>query len=86
MLVESGLPLGVAAGIDYSETETWLREGEQMAFVSDGVVEAVDAKGLLFGFEHTREISGKPAQEIAEAARAWGKNDDITVVTVLRKL
>ena len=26
----------------------------------------------------------KPAREIAEAARAWGQNDDITVVTVRR--
>ncbi len=30
----------------------------------------------------TREISIKPAMDIAEAARAWGQNDDITVVTV----
>ena len=76
VLVESGLPLGVAPAIAYAETETWLLEGQQMAFVSDGVV--------LFGFEHTREISSKPAQEIAEAAKAWGQNDDITVVTVRR--
>ena len=82
--VESGLPLGVAPGIAYAETETWLLEGEQMAFVSDGVVEAADAKGALLGFDRTREISGKPAQEIAEAAKAWGQNDDITVVTVRR--
>ncbi len=26
----------------------------------------------------------KSAQEIAEAAKAWGQNDDITVVTVRR--
>jgi len=38
----------------------------------------------LFSFERTREISGKPAQEIAAAAKAWGQNDDITVVTVRR--
>ena len=34
--------------------------------------------------ERTREISGRSAREIAETARAWGQNDDITVVTVRR--
>jgi len=31
-----------------------------------------------------REVSTKAAHEIAEAAKAWGQNDDITVVTVRR--
>ena len=43
-----------------------------------------NAQRDLFGFERTRDISGKSAQEIAEAAKAWGQNDDITVVTVRR--
>ncbi len=38
----------------------------------------------LFGFDRARDISGKSAQEIADAAKAWGQNDDITVVTVRR--
>ena len=56
--------------------------GAQVTLVSDGVVEAENAARELFGFERTLEISGKSAQEIAEAAKAWGQNDDITVVTV----
>ena len=36
------------------------------------------------GFDRTRDLSTQSAQEIAEAARAWGQNDDITVVTVRR--
>jgi hypothetical protein len=28
-------------------------------------------------------MSGRPAAEIAEAARAWGQNDDITVITTV---
>ena len=44
------------------------------------------AQRELFGFDRTREISGKSAREIAEAAKAWGQNDDITVVTVQRSL
>ena len=79
--VEAGLPLGVLRGIEYAETVV---RGKQFTFVSDGVVEAENPQRELFGFDRTREISMKPAQEIAETARAWGQNDDITVVTVRR--
>ena len=58
--------------------------GSRFTFISDGVVEAENAQRELFGFDRTREISTKSAQEIAEAAKAWGQNDDITVVTVGR--
>ncbi len=78
---ESGLPLGVVAGVVYEES-VW--RGEQFTFVSDGVLEAENAQRELFGFDRTREISPQSAQEIAEAAKAWGQNDDITVVTVRR--
>ncbi len=79
--IEAGLPLGIVGGVEYQETTT---RGKRFTFVSDGVVEASNASGELFGFERTREISGKPASEIADAAKAWGQNDDITVVTVRR--
>jgi sigma-B regulation protein RsbU (phosphoserine phosphatase) len=61
-----------------------LAPGQQLTLVSDGVVEAENAQRELFGFDRTREISTKSAQEIADAAKAWGQNDDITVVTVRR--
>ncbi len=77
--LEAGLPLGVVAGVEYEEL---VFSGDRFTFVSDGVVEADN--GNLFGFDRTREISGKPAAEIAAAAKAWGQNDDITVVTVRR--
>ena len=80
--VEAGLPLGVVAGVAYEESVV---RGERFTFVSDGVVEAENAQRELFGFDRTREISTKSAREIAEAAKAWGQNDDITVVTVRRK-
>lgn len=79
--IEAGLPLGVVPGTCYPETST---HGRGLTFVSDGVVEAENPQRVLFGFERTREISTKSAQEIAEAAKAWGQNDDITVVTVRR--
>ncbi len=79
--MESGLPLGIALDVEYTESVT---RGERFTFISDGVVEAENAQRELFGFDRTREISGKPAHEIADAAKAWGQNDDITVVTVRR--
>ena len=79
--VEAGLPLGIAQGVAYSELVT---RGESFTFVSDGVVEAENAQRELFGFDRTRDISTKSAQEIAQAAKAWRQNDDITVVTVRR--
>jgi len=78
--VPAGLPLGITPDAEYVET-THVLTG-QLTLVSDGVVEAANASGELFGFDRTREISVKPAKEIAEAARAWGQNDDITVVTL----
>jgi len=77
-----GLPLGIDSSAAYAECELTLRG--QLTLVSDGVAEAANAKGELFGFDRAREISAKSATTIAEAARAWGQNDDITVVTVRR--
>jgi len=82
--LEAGLPLGIGADGEYSEATIQLAPGDQVTFLSDGVVEAANANRELFGFDRTRSISAKPAREIAEAARAWGQNDDITVVTVRR--
>ena len=68
--VESGLPLGVVAGVSYEETTF---HGALFTFVSDGVVEAENTERELFGFERTRDMSIKAAREIAEAAQAWGQ-------------
>ena len=81
--IAAGLPLGVVDVAEYEETRIELGS-QAITFVSDGVVEAENPQRELFGFDRTREISGKPAQEIAAAAKAWGQNDDITVVTVRR--
>jgi serine phosphatase RsbU (regulator of sigma subunit) len=55
-----------------------------MTFYSDGVVEAQNQKGELFGFQRGLEISTQPAAAIVEAARRFGQSDDITVVTIER--
>lgn len=80
--VESELPLGLAARIDYAEVPLRLNAGDTLTFLSDGVVEARNASGELFGFERTKAVSTGSAEQIAQAAQAFGQDDDITVLTL----
>jgi serine phosphatase RsbU (regulator of sigma subunit) len=66
----------------YTETREQLVPGDALTFLSDGVVEARNATGELFGFDRAQEISGQPAAQIAEAAAQFGQEDDITVLTL----
>jgi serine phosphatase RsbU (regulator of sigma subunit) len=85
MAVEPGLPLGMLSGADYAETRYQIACGDRLTFVSDGVVEATNPQGELYGFERTQAISNQPAKAIAEAATQFGQEDDITVVTLSRQ-
>ncbi|MGA8041799.1 MAG: PP2C family protein-serine/threonine phosphatase [Terracidiphilus sp.] len=82
--VEYGLPLGLTLDTEYLETQLSLAPGMQLTLVTDGVVEAQNQQGELFGFERTAAIANQPAAQIAQAARAFGQEDDITVLTVAR--
>ena len=77
--MQPNLPLGVVADNTFDEVTS---PAGRFVLISDGVVEAENANRELFGFDRTRELTNQPSREIAEAARAWGQNDDITVVTV----
>ena len=76
------LPLGLAAGLEYEQVEFALNAGQRLVLMSDGVVEARSATGELLGFERVAEMTRKTAGEIADAARAFGQDDDITVLTL----
>lgn len=78
--VDYGLPLGLAADSRYVESRFQLRPGEPLTLLTDGVPEARNARRELFGFESTAAISTGSAETIAEAARAFGQHDDVTVV------
>ena len=54
------------------------------ALVSDGVVEARRPSGELFGFDRVHNLSNQAAYYIADAAKVFGQQDDITVVAVKR--
>jgi Stage II sporulation protein E (SpoIIE) len=78
------LPLGIAESGRFDATRLELRAGSRLTFYSDGVVEAQNKSGELFGFERARSISTKSAAAIAKAAVDFGQEDDITVVTIER--
>ena len=80
LAVEAGLPLGLIADTAYPESRFEVNCGDSLTLMSDGVVEARDSKGNLFGFERTQAVSTRSAAEIASAAMQFGQEDDITVV------
>jgi hypothetical protein len=84
MAVDPGLPLGLVAESTYIETRSQLAPSDRLTFVSDGVLEATNARGELYGFDRTQAISNQPANAIAEAAMQFGQEDDITVLSVTR--
>jgi sigma-B regulation protein RsbU (phosphoserine phosphatase) len=84
LAVEAGLPLGLISDLKYPESRLEINGGDSLILLSDGVVEARNPNGELFGFARTRKISTCPAAEIASAAMQFGQEDDITVLKLTR--
>ncbi len=80
------LPLGISLDAEYEEIHSALHIGDKLLLYSDGLLEARARDGELFGFDRLRALAGTcaDANEAAEAAIAFGQDDDITVVTVTR--
>lgn len=66
MPLESGLPLGLASASTYPEAVFQQKENEQIALVTDDVVEARATSGELFGFERMAAIADLPAEKLAQ--------------------
>jgi phosphoserine phosphatase RsbU/P len=82
MELPPGLPLGVIPGMTYEQIAFQLEQGQRIILLSDGVVEAQNDHGELFGFERTQQVSNESARYIAQTARRFGQNDDITVISI----
>jgi sigma-B regulation protein RsbU (phosphoserine phosphatase) len=52
----SGLPLGVTLAAEYPETVQQLIPGDQIIFYTDGITEAVNPSGWMFGLERLDEV------------------------------
>ena len=90
-----GMPLGLMPGMDYEETEATLAPGEVMLLHSDGIAEAHDPTGEMFGFPRMHELMARcvRADEVidvmmTELDRFSGpgheQEDDITLVSLKR--
>ena len=83
LLLENGLPIGIAAGITYPENTFSLLPDARLTLLTDGVLEATNPTTKeLFGFDRTAAISNQSAEAIALAAQQFGQEDDITVLTL----
>jgi hypothetical protein len=82
MSLENCLPLGVTPDADYVESTICLAGKDYLTLLTDGVVEATSSTGELFGFERTAGVSMQSADAIADGARSFGQEDDITVLTL----
>jgi hypothetical protein len=80
----NSLPLGVDSSAEYVECSFVLDDDDQLTLLTDGVLEARNASGELFGFDRAASISRRPAAEIAHAAAQFGQDDDITVLSLTR--
>ena len=86
--LEGALPLGIVAGMTYSVEHFQLNAGDNLMLMSDGVVEAQNEDGKLFGFDRVQEMLRHPitAADLATAAQTFGQEDDILVLSVQRNL
>ena len=84
--IEGSLPLGMISDSDLSELRFDLDPSDRLILLSDGVVEAQNEEGRLFGFDRVRQMLTRAvtAAEIAAAAQQFGQTDDISVVAITR--
>lgn len=80
------LPLGLVGSAGPEAAMVEMRQGDCLTLITDGVVEARDAQGALFGFDRTQSLMGQEASSlaVAEAAIAHGQDDDLTVISIRR--
>jgi serine phosphatase RsbU (regulator of sigma subunit) len=91
-----GMPLGLMPQMGYEEKETILEAGEVTLLYSDGLVEAHDPQGEMFGFPRLGELVAEHAAEEGSlgdfllralytfVGESWEQEDDITLLTLKR--
>lgn len=89
----TGVPLGLMSDVTYEEKETTLFPGESLVFYSDGLVEAHNPQGEIFGFPRLRSLlDASPAGValvdflVTELERftgaEWEQEDDVTLMAI----
>jgi serine phosphatase RsbU (regulator of sigma subunit) len=90
-----GMPLGLMPDMGYEEKEAVLETGDSILFYSDGLVEAHDPRGEMFGFPRLPGLVSEHANDrslldflmeelYAFTGETWEQEDDITLLTLRR--
>jgi serine phosphatase RsbU (regulator of sigma subunit) len=93
----TGMPLGLMPGMSYEHMEVELDRGQGVFFYSDGLVEAHDPKGEMFGFPRLRAHVAERGEErslgeylmeelYSFVGEGWEQEDDITLLTLRRSV
>ena len=86
MSLPDALPLGLDPDATYEKTAFRLAVGDRLTLYTDGLLEARNRTGEIFGFErlHALMATMPDARQATEVAVAFGQDDDITVLTLTR--
>jgi serine phosphatase RsbU (regulator of sigma subunit)/predicted ester cyclase len=91
-----GMPLGLMPGMLYEEKETTLLPGDGVLLCTDGLVEAHNPQGEMFGTPRLRDVLSERSEGGKELSAAlmeelerftgqeWEQEDDITLLTLKR--
>ncbi len=82
--VPNALPLGLLPEIEYECCGFRMEPGDRLTLYTDGLLEARNGMGELFGFSRIADLLGQQADasDIADIAQQFGQEDDITVLTL----
>lgn len=92
-LFARGMPLGLMSGMIYEEVEVVLEGGDDLVLSSDGITEARNPTGEMFGFDRLRDTVAGADGELLRALLAaqagfvgpgWQQDDDITLIQISR--
>ena len=75
LTMEPSLPLGIVAEADYLNQYIVLNDDDRVTLYTDGVLEACNSAGELYGFERVAALLAErpDAESVADAARAFGQ-------------
>ena len=88
-----GMPLGLMPKMSYEENKIVLNAGQSVLFYSDGLVEAHDPIGEMFGFPRLRALVAEHGEKgslvdflleelYSFVGEGWEQEDDITLLTL----
>jgi serine phosphatase RsbU (regulator of sigma subunit)/anti-sigma regulatory factor (Ser/Thr protein kinase) len=91
----TGMPLGLMPGMRYDEVVATIAAGETVLLSSDGIVEAHDAAGEMYGFPRLKAAFAARTDDSALidslledlrrfTGRDWEQEDDLTLVALRR--